>query len=32
MNFGVFEVPYTLDYEVGRRSPKEIIDWGLKVV
>jgi alkanesulfonate monooxygenase SsuD/methylene tetrahydromethanopterin reductase-like flavin-dependent oxidoreductase (luciferase family) len=32
MNFGVFEVPYTLDYEVGKRSPKEIIDWGLQVV
>lgn len=32
MNFGVFEVPYTMDYELGKRTPKQIIDWGLEVV
>ncbi len=32
MDFGVFEVPYSLDYELGERTPKEIIDWGLQVV
>jgi alkanesulfonate monooxygenase SsuD/methylene tetrahydromethanopterin reductase-like flavin-dependent oxidoreductase (luciferase family) len=32
MHFGVFEVPYTMDYELGKRTPKQIIDWGLEVV
>ncbi len=31
MKVSLFDVPYTLDYEHGRRTPKEIIDWGLRV-
>lgn len=30
MKFGIFEVPYSLDYETGKVSMKEVIDTGLR--
>ena len=32
MKFGIFDIPYSLDYETGAESPEEIIDWGLQAV
>ncbi len=31
MNFGVFSIPYALDYETGERTAQQLIDWDLQV-
>jgi alkanesulfonate monooxygenase SsuD/methylene tetrahydromethanopterin reductase-like flavin-dependent oxidoreductase (luciferase family) len=32
MKFGIFDIPYSLDYETGDATPQDIIDWGLQAV
>lgn len=32
MRFGIFLIPYALDYADGRRTAREVIDWDLQVV
>lgn len=32
MKFGIFDIPYSLDYETGAASPADIIDWGIQAV
>lgn len=31
MRFGLFNVPYNLDYAVGRKSARQVIDWDLEL-
>jgi alkanesulfonate monooxygenase SsuD/methylene tetrahydromethanopterin reductase-like flavin-dependent oxidoreductase (luciferase family) len=32
MRFGVFSIPFTIEYAEGRASAKEVIDWDMQIV